>query len=40
MYNEEEQKNYYVWEMNLDSEEFFLKEINRKIVELFSSSNY
>lgn len=39
-YNEDEQKNYYVWEMNLDSEEFFPKEVNEKIVKLFSPSNY
>jgi hypothetical protein len=39
-YNEEEQMNYYVWEMNLDSENFFPKDINEKIVKLFSSSIY
>lgn len=39
-YNETEQKNYYVWEMKLNSEEFFPKEINAKIINLFSPSNY
>ena len=39
-YNEDEQKGYYVWEMSLDSEAFFPKEINEKIVKLFSPSNY
>ena len=39
-YNENEQKGYYVWEMNLDSEDFFPKEINEKIVNLFSPNKY
>ena len=39
-YNEKEQKNYYVWEMNLDSEKFFPEEINEKIINLFMPSNY
>lgn len=39
-YNEDEQKGYYVWEMNFDSEEFFPEEINEKIVNLFSPNKY
>ena len=39
-YNEKEKINYYVWELNLDSDKFFSEEINKKIINLFMPSNY